>query len=313
MASKSKAAKLFTHLKRNFAYLNMAFSEVSKSALANQKEMGLQGTQHAVTTRSRAGMSVMQQALADMLEGKQNPGTRLMAEHWWAIHRRAGKLVRTGETDRDGNPILREETEEERLTRWETESGGYSRDFGPVILTQEVKTQEDNRGTIKSGRAEWVRKVEDDSDLPPLLDENGMPVEIYSDGTWQDEDEVSYHVNLYVENAAQASLLPVASVSRVFVRAVSHETAQQDLRRLVELHYYGAASEDPNLQLLLDGTFPLLPLGRISLVVETDHGMELVSYDTNKRLGKLVRDPETGWVIFQIEAKEELVRSVEHT
>lgn len=291
---------LFTHLKRHFGYLTLALGEVGKSALANQKEMGIQGTQHTVTTRSRAGMSVFQQALADMLEGKQNPGTQLLAEHWWKIHRRAQKLVPTGEKDANGHPIMREETEAERLARWQQQAGPLHADYGPVVLWHEVKEQVDIRGTITSGTEEQERVVE-------RLEDG---TEIFSDGTRQDERLLKKHLNVYIEHEATHTLFPLNLCSQVLVRQAN--TAQSGAERLLEFVFDGDACEDISLLLLLSGDLPLEAIGRVSLVTETDAGMELISYQTRPETMRICHESERGWIIISAEGHEELARSVSH-
>jgi hypothetical protein len=150
--------KIAKNIKRQLAMTTLAFTDVSKSALANQKTIGLDGASQAI---SQSVLSETKQTLGDMLQGRQTQQTRKMARQWWLSHVRMQRCAMI-----DG--VWRELTDEEWRARWEKAADPANKDLGPVVFMHKIETttndnavvsfDENNKATLRQGELEATRR-----------------------------------------------------------------------------------------------------------------------------------------------------------
>lgn len=131
-------------IKRQFALFSLAFADVSKSALANQKTIGLDGATQAMT---QSVYSESQQTVHDMVLGRQNAQTKIMAQKWWRSLIASRRMVPDG-THPDGSPRMRELTNEELCERWSKKAEPANAELGPVIMLHEVLVTHDENAAL---------------------------------------------------------------------------------------------------------------------------------------------------------------------
>lgn len=136
--TEKKKTSLLTHLKRNFAYLTLAFTDVSKSALANQKEQGIQADQ----AMTQSAWSEAKHTISDMKAGRQTRQTAEMAEGWWRSHVRAQRSAYI-----DGT--YRELTDEEWTERCNRLAEPGNKDKGDVMLMHHIRRMYDDQAGIE--------------------------------------------------------------------------------------------------------------------------------------------------------------------
>jgi hypothetical protein len=131
--------KIYKSLKRHAALLTLALTDVSKSALANQKSVGIDGAAHSISVSVLSeGMLVVN----DMVKGRQTKETQQLASLWWNAHVR---MQRMGWID----GVKRELTEDEWRARWEQYADPANADKGPVVFTSELRTSYDENAAVE--------------------------------------------------------------------------------------------------------------------------------------------------------------------
>ncbi len=133
----SITSKVAKSLKRNFGLLTLAMTDVSKSALANQKEQGLQADQ-AVT---QSAWSEAKHTIADMKAGRQTRQTAEMADGWWRSYIRAQRTAWI-----EGE--YRELTDEEWRARWEVMADPSNKEKGEVVSMHRVTRSYDDQAAL---------------------------------------------------------------------------------------------------------------------------------------------------------------------
>lgn len=153
---------LVRKVKRQLAMVALAFSDISKSALANQKSIGLDGAAQAISV---SVLSETKQTLNDMLRGRQTQQTQQLAAGWWKAHiawQRGGWV--TEEVNGVMTHYKRELTDEEWRQKIEKLALVENTALGPVVLLHEIKrTYSDNAALVyaEDGRVLLNEVVQD--------------------------------------------------------------------------------------------------------------------------------------------------------
>lgn len=121
--------KLVKTIKRNLALFTLAMADVSKSALANQKNIGLDGAAESISV---SVLSETKQTINDITKGRRTSETQQLATLWWETHVR---MQRMGWID----GVHRELTDQEWRARWEQHADPANASKGPVVFISELR------------------------------------------------------------------------------------------------------------------------------------------------------------------------------
>jgi hypothetical protein len=260
---------ILKHLKRQVALATLAFTDVSKSALANQKNLGIDGASQAMT---QSVLSETKQTLNDVLNSRQSLQTNALAQAWWNKHI---QWKRTAWID----GVHRELTDEEWRTRWETWADPANAKRGAVLFFHEMENYDDDSAGVEviNGRSvlNEVKKQQAQEGnyvftaAPGFYFPLQRLVKVFVRKSTTDEYTVELHSDLY-KLTQQAASTDRTKGGTVTYSWNIEETETQDVDMRDQLTY--DMTLDPDYNYLLSG------LQRVALAQEEYEGVVVRSF-----------------------------------